>query len=148
MKMKKLKILKKTLINGVLSVDGMSYNILIFSVVCLLSLFVVFCGKLSFGQDQADLTSSSSMPKTAAKETDFLDKGPFNRIIDMNGVVGIDGSLRVLESNYTKVFDLVETSTPVIAGSNHARLFLRADGSKQSLIVSWDDGTYTRITGN
>lgn len=146
--MKKLKILKKTRINNLLSIDDKYENALILGVVCLLSVLIMFCGSLCFGQELLDLSTNSDKKETTVNTIDRHDEPPFNRIIDMNGVVGIDGSLRVLEANYTKIFDLVEVSTPVVAAANHARLFLRADGTKQSLMISWDDGTYTRLAGN
>ncbi len=123
-------------------------NSFIFVVVCLFSVCILLLGKLVYGENQGELSASSGLTETKVKPADRLNQEPFTRIIDMNGVVGIDGSLRVLEANYVKIFDLVEISTPVVAGSNHARIFLRADGAKQSLVIGWDDGTYTRITGN
>lgn len=91
------------------------------------------------GEEMVDLTT---------QKAPYQDEGKLRRVKELGGEVLIDGSLRVLEPGYFKVFDMVETSTPVVAGSNHARLFLRADGTKQSLVIGWDDGTYTRITGN
>jgi hypothetical protein len=76
------------------------------------------------------------------------DCNEFKRIKEIGGEVVIDGSIRVLEPVYSKVFDLVEVSTPVTPATNHARLFLRADGTKQSLVVIFDDATVVKIAGN
>lgn len=135
-------------------VTGVDYRniILFFGSVLMLLISACFLASISYGLDQVDLSGSSDQIKADAKPevntVDPINQAPFSRIIDMNGVVGIDGSLRVLEANYTKVFDLVEISTPVAPGVNHARIFLRADGSKQSLVAEWDDGTFTRLAGN
>lgn len=71
-----------------------------------------------------------------------------DRIKEFGGEVVIDGSMRVLEPLMGKVFDMVEISTPVTPAANHSRLFLRADGSKSSLVIIFDDGTTTKIVGN
>lgn len=94
-----------------------------------------------YGQELAYNSPQTPSPKKCeCKE--------LKRIDELGGEVVIDGSLRVLEANQSRIIDMVEISTPVVSGSNHARLFLRADGSKSSLVIGWDDGTYTRITGN
>jgi hypothetical protein len=72
----------------------------------------------------------------------------FKRINELGGEVLIDGSLRVLEPINGKVFDLVEISTPVTPAANHARIFLRADGSKQTLVILYDDGSTDNIATN
>ena len=71
------------------------------------------------------------------------------RIKELSGEVIIDGSLKVLETiNGLKSFDLVEISTPVTPAANHARIFLRADGTKQTLVILYDDGTIDNIATN
>lgn len=74
---------------------------------------------------------------------------PLKRIREIGGEVLIDGSMRVLEPLYmSDMFDMVEISTPVTPSSNHARIFLRADGTKSSVVIIFDDGTTTKIVGN
>jgi hypothetical protein len=89
-------------------------------------------------------TDQSGIEKASAKTVE-TEKSVF---MESGGAGYVDGSLRVFGTNSALVFDLVEVSTPVAPAANHARLFLRADGSKSSLIVQWDDGTTSRIAGN
>lgn len=82
-------------------------------------------------------------------KTDSKQDVKLKRIKENGGEVIIDGSLNVLDTVYgTKSFDLVEISTPVTPATNHARIFLRADGTKQTLVIIYDDGTTDNIATN
>lgn len=84
------------------------------------------------------------------KDTAKMVEEPLSkRMKVVGGEVICDGSFRTLESNYTKIFDLVEVSTPVTPAANHIRLYVvTGTGSKQQLNVIFDDGTTAKIAGN
>lgn len=67
----------------------------------------------------------------------------------LGGLTFIDSSVEVtgvVKSD--KFFELVEISTPSSPSSNHVKIWVRADGTKTSIVATFDDGTTTRITGN
>ena len=99
-------------------------------------------------QNQSDLAIQKDIVEKDDVTTHrTLSKHP-SRIKETGGEIIIDGSIRILEQNFTKVFDLVEVSTPATPATNHVKIWLRADAAKQSLMITFDDGTHTRITGN
>jgi hypothetical protein len=109
----------------------------------------VLAARFCFGEEQADNTMQYGPLTPVHNRPETIDDKISDRIIDMNGVVGIDGSLRVLETTYTKIFDLVEISTPVTPAANHARIFLTpGTGSKQQISVIFDDGTTAKMASN
>lgn len=146
------KMSKKPLNPLVLGVDY-RYIVWFLGSVLILLISACFLASISYGDDNVDLTSgfdtAAPTPKKDRTTDDLVNNTALGRIIDMNGVVGIDGSLRVLETNYVKIFDLVEVSTPVTPVVNHARIFLTPGaGTKQQLSILWDDGTASRLAGN
>lgn len=98
----------------------------------------------AFGAEVVDNTAKLGDVKKDEKKT----KHNLQRVKEIGGEVVIDGSMRVLEPIMGKVFDLVEISTPVTPATNHARIFLRADGTKQTLVIIYDDGTTDNIATN
>lgn len=120
------------------------HNWLIIKCVCTGLFITLFCTIPIYSEEPSGFTHQSLLQEKPSK----IISSELKRVKEIGGEVVIDGSLRVLEPGFIKVWDVVEISTPVVAGANHARIFLRADGTKSSLIIGWDDGTYTRIAGN
>ncbi len=119
------------------SPNELEQNASIIVVICILSFSLLVIAKLLYGQDQVD-NSIQSAPQVIS---DKKDKPECPVLSCTSGEAFVDGSLRVFEGNYVKMVDLVEISTPVAPAANHARIFLRPDGSKQSLVVIFDDST-------
>lgn len=113
------------------------YRSVLISLICIVNI-----GSISIAADLVMHQNQKNDPNKPAAPKEL------KRIEEVGGEVVIDGSLRVLEPVMGKVFDLVEVSTPVTPATNHARVFLRADGAKQSLVIIFDDGTTTKIVGN
>lgn len=114
-------------------------------VVYLLGVLAIVCR----AENQVDNTQGSMMEKSDVKKGEkHLHPETLKRVSEIGGEVLIDGSLRVTAPTFTLVEDLVEVSTPVASATNHARIFLRADGTKQSLVVMFDDATFVKIAGN
>lgn len=115
--------------------------VLVISVISPLSYATSLYVGPSKGNERKDNTPSQGIPATPKCEC-------LKRVSENGGEVLVDGSLRVFEPVMGKVFDLVEVSTPVTPAANHARLFLRADGTKQTLVILYDDGTIDNIASN
>ncbi len=129
--------------------DEKLHNAAILLLVLLFSFSLILLASFCHAQELLYKSDGLVSENQNPKPVEILDKEQFTRIIDLNGVVGIDGSLRVLESTFVKRFDLVEISTPVTPAVNHAIIFLTpGSGSKQQISILWDDGTLSRLAGN
>lgn len=119
-------------------------NVSTFRIVIASMFLTCFLGSNCISAKQVDKSPHSEAVKKGAG-TNITGS---NRIKEFGGEIIIDGSLRVFEPLSAKTFDLVEISTPVTPAANHARIFLRADGTKQSLVILYDDGTAETIVSN
>ena len=108
------------------------------------SLILLFC----YDSLAIENTSSNSLVSDISEKRRKSDKKVSSRIIETGNDVIIDGSLRILEQNFIKSTDLVEISTPVTPASNHGRIFLRADGTGQTLAFVNDAGTVVPLGGS
>jgi hypothetical protein len=117
--------------------------------VVLIGIFVIASNSILLSAEQVDKsTKYSTSLAYPPRHADRLPEGGYKRIKEEGGTIIIDGSLQVLEQSNVKTWDLVEISTPVTPAANHARIFLRADTTKSSLVILFDDGTSFRIAGN
>lgn len=72
-----------------------------------------------------------------------------SQVKEMSGLIFVDARLEVSQSaQINKWLELVEISTPSTPSSNHARLWVNAQGTKQALKIIFDDGTIVSIAGN
>lgn len=116
-----------------------NWNTAIFGVVSLLLCLLVLMARVGKGEDLADNKPSSS-------QTDNSCDCGFKRVSEIGGMVLVDGSLRVVEANYTKTFDLVQVSTPVAPATGHARIWLEpTDGD---LKIQFANGTIRTLALN
>jgi hypothetical protein len=141
------KFYKKHGINKPLSLvasDETVQNAYIIGIILLLSLLMLFLASFGHSEERVYKSDTSDIEKKSAKKVGS-DKSVY---MESGGAAYIDGSLQVFGTNKALGFDLVEVSTPVTPAANHMRLFLRADGTKSSLVAVWDDGSTSRIAGN
>lgn len=109
-----------------------------FKGVCFFILLAVSAALYVRGQEVPDLSIGLN---TEEKSPVLVSETP-SRIKETGHEVIIDGSLRVLETIFSQEVNFVEISTPATPASNHARVFLRPDGT---LAYIRDDGNVVDI---
>ncbi len=108
--------------------------------------FAAFTVSMAYGDENAVNSTTLDTPAKNPQIETLTHNGALNRIIDLNGVVGIDGSLRVLESSFLKVVNVVSISTPVAPVSGHAIIWLNS--SDGDLKILFDNGVSKTLATN
>lgn len=119
-------------------------------VIYLLSILLAFSTSYVLGENVGVNSGRSSDVEKGEKpvKTKPTAPVPLKRIKEVGGEVVVDGSMRVLEPIMGKVFDLVETSTPVTPSVNHVRIFAVSIGTATAVKAIFDDGRIIVITNN
>jgi hypothetical protein len=129
-----------------------SLNVSTTRVLLILSILLAFASGIGICEEQGDISIGSAPNSSAKKIIEDREKAtetPLEkRIKIVSGEVVIDGSLKALEPIYGKVFDLVETSTPVTPAPNHVRIFAVAIGTATAVKAIYDDGRILVINNN